>query len=345
MHSVSTRRRFNLPGFTRVASGALASLLAATSFAGSLQYTGTYGSANLSHTYADEETHQPYYYTTAGGAISSIEKFDSGLGYLTSLKIEADFDYEFSAYLDAAGIDVTTLGTYTHASAAVTSLMAEIVLSPGNGFGYVGSSVGTGDLVLSVTGNVGDGTDYSDYQSFSGYQTGYSYNLLESFPEIREFVLYSGPDIEYLDLTADVAVPLSADLQLINLLSAEVTFTASMTGGSFSVTYEYSEPGDADGDGTVSFDDLLVLAQNYGSAGDFTEGDFNQDGMIDFDDLLILAQRYGSGSLIDASTESPLVGNAFASDWALARTMVPEPATLVCGVGTIGMLTRRRRVG
>jgi parallel beta-helix repeat protein len=53
--------------------------------------------------------------------------------------------------------------------------------------------------------------------------------------------------------------------------------------------------GDATRDGTVNFDDLLIVAANYQTAStQFTRGDFNYDGVINFDDLLILASRYGS---------------------------------------------------
>jgi hypothetical protein len=45
----------------------------------------------------------------------------------------------------------------------------------------------------------------------------------------------------------------------------------------------------------VDFDDLLILAQNYGKPG-FEGGDANADGKVDFDDLLLLAQRYNSSS-------------------------------------------------
>lgn len=307
--------------------------------AGSVSYLGYYGDASHSHVWADEDPHEPNYYTVGTTTITPIEKFDRSLGYLRSMRMEAEFEYDFSVYLDAAGIDVTTPGTYTHASATLTSLMAEIVLSPGNGFGYVGTSVSSGEITLSVTGNVGDGTDYSDAWSDSGIRSGFSYNLLEFFPKVREFVTYVGAEPEYLALTADVAVPVSADLHLINLLSAEVGMSASMVGGTVSVVYEYSEPGDANGDDLVSFDDLLVLAQNYGSQGDFTKGDFTQDGIINFDDLLILAQTYsGSPGLVDGASTS----EAFQADWTRALSMVPEPTSAAALSIAMGLIRRRR---
>lgn len=52
--------------------------------------------------------------------------------------------------------------------------------------------------------------------------------------------------------------------------------------------------GDATQDQAVNFDDLLILAQNYGQTGrTFSQGDFNYDGRVNFDDLLVLAQTYG----------------------------------------------------
>jgi hypothetical protein len=70
-------------------------------------------------------------------------------------------------------------------------------------------------------------------------------------------------------------------------LSAPFVFTFSMLRG------------DIDLDGTVDFDDLLILAQNYGQSGrTYSQGniDYSADGLVNFDDLLLLAQRYGSSS-------------------------------------------------
>ncbi len=63
--------------------------------------------------------------------------------------------------------------------------------------------------------------------------------------------------------------------------------------------------GDFNRDRFVNFDDLLILAQNYGQAGrTFSQGNINYsaDGLVNFDDLLLFAQRYGS-SLLGASAD------------------------------------------
>jgi ELWxxDGT repeat protein len=66
--------------------------------------------------------------------------------------------------------------------------------------------------------------------------------------------------------------------------------------------------GDANDDGVIGFEDLVVLAQNYsGTNKTFARGDFNYDTRVDFEDLVILAQRYGttrSGATASGPTEA-----------------------------------------
>ena len=97
---------------------------------------------------------------------------------------------------------------------------------------------------------------------------------------------------------------------------------------SFLATPDFSTavPGDANLDGTVDFNDLLVLAQNYGktSGVSFVQGDFNQDNVINFSDLLILAQHYQRVATAVAST-------------------VPEPGSAIALVGASLLLVRRRK--
>lgn len=98
--------------------------------------------------------------------------------------------------------------------------------------------------------------------------------------------------------------------------------------------------GDTNLNNAVDFDDLLVLAQNYGSesGAKWTLGDSTFDGAVNFDDLLALAQNYGSSAILTAEF-SP----AFAADWALARSLVPEPASMLAVVIPAVSLASRRR--
>jgi titin len=64
-------------------------------------------------------------------------------------------------------------------------------------------------------------------------------------------------------------------------------------------------PGDANLDGSVNFNDLLVLARNYNPsvAGGWAAGDFTGDGVVNFSDLLALSRNYNvtqsTGELAD----------------------------------------------
>ena len=54
--------------------------------------------------------------------------------------------------------------------------------------------------------------------------------------------------------------------------------------------------GDADANGMVDFSDFLVLSQNFGGSGDYSDGDFNCDGEINFSDFLVLSSNFGETS-------------------------------------------------
>jgi hypothetical protein len=97
--------------------------------------------------------------------------------------------------------------------------------------------------------------------------------------------------------------------------------------------------GDADFDAIVGFQDLVVLAQNYNLSVDrWSKGDFNLDGTVDFADLVPLAQNYGTGSLDMVAAQG-----SFDADWALAQSLVPEPATGLVGLGLTFAATARAR--
>ena len=99
-------------------------------------------------------------------------------------------------------------------------------------------------------------------------------------------------------------------------------------------------PGDADLNGTVNFNDLLIIAKNYNqtTGRTWTLGDFDGTGGTDFNDLLALAKFYNQS--LPASATLP---EAFAADFTLAQSLVPEPGVLGLIVGLAGVTRRRRR--
>jgi hypothetical protein len=104
--------------------------------------------------------------------------------------------------------------------------------------------------------------------------------------------------------------------------------------------------GDANLDGSVDFNDLVRLAQNYNTnVADTTEswwthGDANYDGAVDFDDLVRLAQNYNSSPLPGAV---PGASAAFEADVARAFATVPEPSEPgLAMIVALGLVIRRR---
>jgi len=108
--------------------------------------------------------------------------------------------------------------------------------------------------------------------------------------------------------------------------------------------------GDANLDGSVTFIDLGIVAQNLGATNaDWMHGDFNYDGTVNFLDIGLLAQNLSRNIL-----NTPLgadVSPAFAAQWNLAvaeimanggATGVPEPGVLGLVAGAGMMMLRRR---
>ena len=99
-------------------------------------------------------------------------------------------------------------------------------------------------------------------------------------------------------------------------------------------------PGDANVDGIVNFQDLVLLAQQYDVATDRTwaTGDLNGDGVTNFADLVALAQHYNPG--VSAGTIASPHTADFAADWALAQSLVPQPGGALAAVGLAAALRR-----
>lgn len=165
---------------------------------------------------------------------------------------------------------------------------------------------------------------------------------------------FVGSNITSLDnqLAATIAVDgsINPTLQqkIISLVDVELqdnlSVTATLAGGAsdFQLIRDALGSsllgGDTNFDGTVNFDDLLKLAQNYLQPGvdRWSMGDFDLNGAAEFDDLLVLAQNYAPGSVANGS-----LSDSFIAEWSMARSLVPEPTAL--SLLTVSLLVRRRR--
>lgn len=81
--------------------------------------------------------------------------------------------------------------------------------------------------------------------------------------------------------------------------------------------------GDIDFDGAIQFSDFLVLSNNFGSNGNYSDGDLTCDGAINFADFLLMSDGFG--------------------DRASAVSSVPEPTGMSAwSIFTLLVLLRRR---
>lgn len=113
----------------------------------------------------------------------------------------------------------------------------------------------------------------------------------------------------------------------------------SVTGNAVLLKEAYA--GDANVSGVVNFEDLVALAQNYGTAANATwsRGDFDYNGAVDFTDLVALAQNYSKNETASLAGLSP----DFLADWALAQSLVPEPGSFAVISGLMAVCGRRRK--
>ena len=89
---------------------------------------------------------------------------------------------------------------------------------------------------------------------------------------------------------------------LVNLRDANCSTAATVDG---TLQLAGLIPGDIDGNGTVEFEDFLILSDHFGSPGEYTDGNLDRIDNIGFTDFLILSQNFGKTSANMSAVPEP----------------------------------------
>jgi autotransporter-associated beta strand protein len=249
----------------------------------------------------------------------------------------------------SSGVTVNTGGTFDAAAAqAVNALTVNAGGSAVVSVGTlkVGNNTSATPLVTSGNGRV----DLRNNAMVVDYSAG---NAAPAMQSVRSLIVagYNGGAFNGTGIasTTVAATPGRA------IGYAQASEVLGATGGTFlgqpadadSILVRQTLAGDATLDGTVDFNDLVKLAQNYNTTVSATtdswwyNGDFTYDGIVDFNDLVKLAQNYNTALPSEAVPGAPA---NFSADLAAAFAAVPEPGTLgLLGLAGCAVLSRRRR--
>jgi hypothetical protein len=163
---------------------------------------------------------------------------------------------------------------------------------------------------------------------------------------------WTGPGLVSSHAAADpsTAVGYALASAALNLSGTQTASFLGQTVDASSVLIRLTKSGDATLDGTVDFNDLVKLAQNYNTTlnnpadSTWSNGDFTYDGTVDFNDLVKLAQNYNT--TLQPAAAIPGAPLSFQHDLARAFASVPEPGALaLLSPAACGLAARRRRCG
>jgi uncharacterized protein YkwD len=134
------------------------------------------------------------------------------------------------------------------------------------------------------------------------------------------------------------AVGCAGATEIFDLTDATPTFFGRDLDAT-SFLLRYTLQGDADLDGSVTFEDFRRMRSGLAGAGDWAEGDFDYDGQVTARDYALLRRNFGMS--IGGSA-----AGVTAAQWAVVESFavaVPEPGTLALVAGGAALSLLRRR--
>lgn len=216
---------------------------------------------------------------------------------------------------NGGGIDVSgtaTLRNVTIASNHVTSSGGGLRIDGGTAVIentiVAQNTIGGTNAPDDIVGNVAQGSDNNliGTGGSGGLVNGVNGNIVGvANPYLRPLGYYGGPTQTMALLMPSPAIDHGSNALALTpggqaLLGDQRGYLRIVNGTVDIGAFEFL-PADANYDGKVSFDDLVIVARNYGkSNATWEQGDFDDDGKVDFSDLVIVARNYGKSDVIIA---------------------------------------------
>jgi fibronectin-binding autotransporter adhesin len=295
-----------------------------------------------------------------GTGVSSLEKRGQGTtivsgttnGYTGTTVVNEGTLRVTGSIANSSGVTTQNTGTF---EAAAPQVIKKLTVNAGQA--RVNNPAGGAKFALTV----GDGTAASNPVAITGGKVDLTTNGLivrtaagneaATLGSVRDQIVagFNGGTWQGNGITSRNA---DSSHYIGYAMASEVAPTGTFLGQTgvdpSSVVARYTLAGDATLDGTVDFNDLVKLAQNYNATVSAStpswwyNGDFTYDGIVDFNDLVKLAQNYNGSIPADPVAGAPV---GFGADMAAAFAAVPEPScTLaVIAAGGLAGLSRRRR--
>jgi hypothetical protein len=290
--------------------------------------------------------------TTVNGGTFEV---DGGSTFTGTIVNNAALSIQSGSGPDIVLGQVTGSGSLTIGSASVPSAIAAVQLTPGSGTSTfsaltinTGSTLDISNNALAITYGIAPDPaaairKYLKSAYSGGLWIGTGLTSSSVAAEVDNAINKGGGGIYgigYVDGGVDINQAAKA---LVHAVGNQIVYTPALIG-------------DANLDGSVSFIDLGIVAQNLGAINsDWEHGDFNYDGSVNFTDLGLLAQNLNKTTINTPLGELvPDASSAFVAEWNLTvaelqsnRTQpadLPEPGMIgLLGIGAAGVMARRRR--
>jgi autotransporter-associated beta strand protein len=300
----------------------------------------------------------PTIVTFANSAGNYILSGTGGIGGAASLTVTGSDTVTLSTINTYTGPTTVTGGTLVIGAAAALPSGSAVMVGNGTTPAILQLASGIGQVTLpSLTINPGGVFDITNNTLVINYASG-----ADPVAAIRGYLksayqggIWTGTGLTSSTVRGEVANAIAHGGGVWSIGYLDVSKDTAAT----SATQIYVEPaliGDANLDGSVTFIDLGIVAQNLGAINDDWEhGDFNYDGTTNFLDIGLLAQNLSKTVLNTPLDEIiPDPSAAVTAQWNLAvaelqanetePANLPEPGMVgLMALGAGGLMARRRR--